>query len=570
MSDIRRLLLSSLALCLVPLSVAVAQTHRDLATLSAGKERFTWTIAPIDSVTEPAMRGRHDELGLRPKEQDALSEIFRPEGLLIRDQLVPSAQLVLTFKTIKPDQVEMGFSTSDSAASPSEVAWVADTSYDQPVGEFWPGDIVVFGGSATIGGEVGGNVLVFGGDAVVREAATVRGGVVVIGGILRQRGDGKIYGQVFSPAGHRRPRLSVTRAWQFENEGVQWGPSFSFDRVDGARMGGHLAYQKSPYSPRFLFFAGYAIASETWQYRFKLQQQVLRSAELELHASIFRLTETEDEKWVGRNANTAYALLTGSDYRDYFGADGGEFGVTYKYRERGTLSAVYSNTDYRWLDAERGLWHLFRPNHLFRENFSTVPMEILVPWIDRFEERTSALHLIVGVERRESTEHPAKFDGGVKAHGEIAGGVFGGERDYDRWQLDATGVWNREKLHRISARLWYGKGRRDLPPNKFFYLGGIGSLPGYPQKIFVGSQAFLASLEYRFDCWPDQPYGGAIMLFFDLGRATFDDDFFELAEFKSDVGVGFGLGDGLRLDVAKGLDRTDRDIRLTLGFKRKW
>lgn len=566
----QRTLLLTVAIIFIACVQAVAQVNSELARIMADENSFTLYQMSPDSGAVPMVVGRHDELGLLPADRDNLAAIVTPAGLVLQTQTLPPSQLVLHFAAVSTGRAEVGFAPTVSGGLPSEVSWIVDSSLAQPPSDFWPGDIVAFNGSVTINGEVGGNILVIGGDLIVREAATVRGSVVVIGGILRQRGDGKIYGQVFAPGGHRRPRLSITRAWEFENEGVKWGPTFSYDRVDGARFGGRVHYQKSAYSPRIALYAAYAIASETWQYRFELSQRLLRATDLELHAAMFRSTETEDEPWVGRHANTIRAIFAGSDYRDYFGSDGGEIGVTYKYRERGVLSAMYRNTDYRWMDAERGLWHLFRPDHCFRENFSTVPTELLEPWISRFEERTSALHLGVAVEPRAGDEHRARFDAAFRAQAEIAGGALGGEFDYDRWQFSAKGEWNGENIHRITARIWYGKGRRDLPPNKMFSLGGIGSLPGYSQKEFVGNEAVLASIEYRFDYWPNQAFDGGIILFFDLGRATFADDFFDLSEFKSDIGVGLGLGEGVQLDIAKGLDQTERDIRMSLRLWHKW
>jgi hypothetical protein len=560
----------ALALMILAPVMVGAQENVGVARLTADKNSFSLHQLTADSGAVPLIVGRHDELGLLSADRDNLASFFRADSLALPRQSYGVSELVLRFETISSEQAEVDFGLMSPGGLPSDIAWMIDSSLTQPASEFWPGDIVAFDGSVTINGEVGGSILVVGGDLIVREAATVRGNVVVIGGILRQRGDGKIYGQVFAPGGHRRPRLSITRAWEFENEGVKWGPSFSYDRVDGARLGARVSYQKSAYSPGVSLFVAYALASETWQYRFGLSQRLLRTTDLELHAAVFRSTDTDDDSWVGRHANTIYSLFVGSDYRDYFGADGGEIGVTYKYRERGILTASYMNTDYRWMEAERGLWHLFRPDHCFRENFSTVPTNILEPWIDRFEERTSALHLGVAVEPKSSDQHSARFDASVKAQAEIAGGALGGEFDYDRWQLHAKGEWNGENVHRITARFWYGKGRRDLPPNKFFYLGGVGTIPGYSQKEFVGDEAVLASVEYRFDYWPNQAYDGGIILFFDIGRATFDDDFFDLSEFKSDFGVGLGLGEGLRIDIAKGLDHTDRDLRVSLRLWQKW
>lgn len=542
-----------------------AQEASAFVRLSADKQNFQ-----LVSVRGDTIAGRHDELGLLSKYREALSVIFVPTGLNVADTTISAPDVLITLESAGLDEAVIGFTRLDPAARRSDLVWAVDSNHVQPPGEFWPGDMLVFDGRVTISGEVGGSIIAIGSDVIIREGATVRGGVVVIGGILRQRGDGKIYGAVFAPGGHRRPRLSVTRAWEFDDEGVRWGPSFSYDRVDGARLGGRISYQKSAYSPRLSVFGGYALASETWQYRFEIQQRLLRNIDLELRGAVFRLTETDDEDQVGRHANTLFALVAGSDYRDYFGADGGELALKYKFRERGIVSATFRNVDYRWMTAERNLWHLFRPNHLFRRNFSTVPTILLEPLMDRFERRTSAVILSAGVEPRESHEHPSRFDANIHTTLEVAGGALGGDFDYDRWQLHAVGLWNGDFAHRVTARFWYGSGRRDLPPNKLFYLGGIGTLPGYSQKEFVGSEVMLASVEYRFNYWPNEIFDGGIILFFDAGRATFEEDFFELSKFKSDVGIGLGIGEEIRLDIAKGLDNTTRDIRLSLRLEQAW
>jgi len=80
--------------------------------------------------------------------------------------------------------------------------------------------------------------------------------------------------------------------------------------------------------------------------------------------------------------------------------------------------------------------------------------------------------------------------------------------------------------------------------------------------------AFLLTAEYRFSYWNYELFDGAIMLFFDAGRASTDPDFWEFSEFKSNIGAGLGLGDLLRIDAAKGLDRSGRDIKVTVRLSR--
>jgi hypothetical protein len=547
-------------LCVASLAaVWSAASATEIGTLSAERRAFTW--APVAGDT---LRGPHDDLGLMPEDRSRLKVVFTDSGLVSAGKLISPDRLVLTTTVADPNHVSILFRSIDSLpAGGSDLRWRAGQSVAVAADEFWPGTVFAFDGAVSIRGEVGGDVIAIGADVTVGEAATVRGAVVVIGGILRQRGDAKIYGTAFAPGGHRRPRLSVTRAWEFEESGFQWAPTFSYDRVDGARTGVTVELKRSPYSPHLKISGAYAFASETWQYQLEVRQRLLRQIDLEAGATVFRLTRTDDDRWVGRTPNTVYALVAGSDYRDYYGADGGGLSLTYKYRERGVLTLAYENVDYRSLDAHRELWHLFRPGHPFRANFSTLSVtdQEQLPGL---KGRSSAMMLTTKVEPVQTGRPESGFNGGMSAVVEVAGGGLGGNYDYNRLQLETRGWWTSGWSHRIAARAFYGVGRRDLPPNKLFYLGGVGSLPGYSQKLLVGDEAFLLNVEYRFNYWETRMFDGGILLFFDLGRAACDRHFWDWDQFKPDVGVGVALGEEVRLDIAKGLDETHRDIRVSV------
>jgi outer membrane protein assembly factor BamA len=90
------------------------------------------------------------------------------------------------------------------------------------------------------------------------------------------------------------------------------------------------------------------------------------------------------------------------------------------------------------------------------------------------------------------------------------------------------------------------------PVHKEFYVGGIGTLPGYSYKAFRGERMMLANAEYRFG---DRP---AFLLTADAGDAwTPGEREFEL---HTDVGAGFELSaEELRIMVGRRLDEPDAD-----------
>jgi len=213
------------------------------------------------------------------------------------------------------------------------------------------------------------------------------------------------------------------------------------------------------------------------------------------------------------------------------------------------------------MDARSGLWHLFRPSRDFRENFSTHPDSAASEHLNGRASSMIAELSIVPVERGRT---PLGFNGRLGLTLEIAGGLLGGEYDYQRFTADVSGWWDSGRWHHAKVRAFYGVGRHDLPPNKLFYLGGLGTLPGYSQKSLPGSEAFLAQAEYQFNYWKNRFGDAAIILFADFGRAASTDRFWHLNRVKADVGIGLQFAGAIRFDLAKGLDDTQRDFRISV------
>ena len=534
-----------------------------LGSLAANGEVLTWTPAEGAAVS-----GTHKNGRLESSLRKELAGVFTPDGLKVGDESTPVSQLLVQVGTVTRDSVDVAFARNDPSQPPAELLWAPQQAVRIAAGDVWFGDVVILDAGSAIEGEVIGNLIAIGSDVTIGNGATIRGDVVVIGGVLRQRGDAKIYGRVFAPGGHRRPRLIVPRAGELEEEGYEWGPTFSYDRADGFRLGVGGVVQNANAATRVGLWTAYAFASETWQFRFDIQHKFLASGVLEARGALFRMTETGDGQTVDQSENTAFALLAGSDYRDYFGADGGELSLALRYHELGLLTVTYRNADYRWLSANRNLWHLFRPDHDFRENFSTLGGAIDAE--ELLEGNSSSALTEIRIAPVESGRHPIGFNGSLVLTYEAAGGMLGGDYDYDRLTLSGQGGWYSGHQHRVMLRALYGTGRRGLPPDKLYYSGGIGTLRGYPQKVFFGDQTFIGNFEYHFVYWENPLGDAALILFWDLGRTTFDENFWDPDEFFSGVGFGLDFGGTFRIDAAKGLDNTDRDIRVSVRVAKPW
>ncbi|GAB4326849.1 MAG: hypothetical protein Kow0074_21760 [Candidatus Zixiibacteriota bacterium] len=502
--------------------------------------------------------------GLSPDVRAVLDQVFVSNGLRTSHGVVPPASIAIRIDQVSGSNTSILFAETPMANS--EMLWTANEAVNVAADDVWFGDVVTYDAGTTINGEVLGSIIAIGGDVTLGRGASVRGDVIVIGGILRQRPDAKVYGRVFAPGGHRRPRLFIPSVGELEERGYVWRPTVSYDRVDGLRPGIGGTVVGDDRTLELKLWTGYALASETWQYRFGLGKHLFESRRIHVGGALYRLTMTQDSMVIGRDENTVYSLVAGSDYRDYVGIDGGELAITWKYGEFGNLTAVYQNHDFRPLTASVNLWHLFRSNDEFRPNFST--LDLPMPLDSIYRGHSSALILSVRVAPVISGQHPIGFNGSFELEYEVAGGALGGRFDYDRITLSGKGWWDSGRMHKLMVRMMIGSGRRELPPHKLYYIGGMGTLRGYGQKEFAGDEMFVTNMEYHFKYW-ENPFGdAAVILLFDAGNAKFDESPWHLDNVKSNIGIGLDFGGAIRFNAAKALDEADRDVRFTLKLSR--
>jgi len=148
----------------------------------------------------------------------------------------------------------------------------------------------------------------------------------------------------------------------------------------------------------------------------------------------------------------------------------------------------------------------------------------------------------------------------VEASLEVATPGLGGDFDFRRFigQARAARVFSPREA--LLLRGLVGVGTGDLPPQRRFSLGGLGTLRGFALKQFGGDHMVLTTAEFWL--YPRSPWPG-LVFFYDGGTAW--DRGRPGPGWKHDVGTGLdwpGGGRGyLRLDVGVALNREPSNRR---------
>jgi hypothetical protein len=126
-------------------------------------------------------------------------------------------------------------------------------------------------------------------------------------------------------------------------------------------------------------------------------------------------------------------------------------------------------------------------------------------------------------------------------------GTLGGDFSFRRLITHVRGTRVLAVRHSLSARALVGVTGGTPPPQRRFALGGAGTLRGYGLKEFQGENAFLGTVEWKYQ--PPSRYP-ALVLFYDGGKAWTASQ--PGSGWRDDAGVGFewpGARPYLRLDV---------------------
>lgn len=449
------------------------------------------------------------------------------------------------------------------------------------------GNVVVRNGSITVHGQIEGDVLVLHGNAIIRDEGKVIGNVTAVNGEVRNLG-GEITGQIEEQKEvevdivykERRPvqrvpyRISNTFQEDLAVRDIELSPFWlGFNRVEGFSLhagSGKRLYWDGSIALSLYGQLGYAFKAHRWRGQLGATRQFVAGNDglIEIGGEVYSLTDTKDEWVVGRSENDLAAFFFHRDYRDYYDREGFSLYSGYYLnspRFSTHIRVQYLNEIHSGM-RNRTDWALFVRDRSFRFN----------PEID--EGRLNAVRVAFNLSSVKPS--PRQLDGwSLLAATEYSSLSLNSDFDYTQYILDVRRYQPISTYDNFNVRFRAGSSTGDLPVQRIYELGGLGTLPAYPHKMFFGNRMLLLNAEYivRGDILsqlafvPRGLFGGLTLLFFfDTGWTgiaeqsagvfeRFDDFSFN----KLNTSIGFGLGSrngNTRLGFAWRTDRTSSAV----------
>ncbi len=354
-----------------------------------------------------------------------------------------------------------------------------------------------------------------------------------------------------------------------------------FDRVHGFQWGLKTEV-KSIYGiyggSRAHIMFSYGFSSKIWDYQFGVEKSFFRKHRSTIGIDVHRITDTNDRELVSDTEHFIAEAILGEAWRDFYQREGfelnfgqkltssTEFGLRYRDDEYMSLD---KNTDWSILDRSYADddWYDRWAGSRSRDIFRTDRDEKYKPNNPRIVEGTmKSLIAEYTIDTRNSKKDPA--NGWLNTfYAEYAGGSLGGDFDFALYKVNIRRYNRLSGNQFLTFRIKAATTNRELStlhPRKF-YLGGIGTLRGYPFKEFSGDRMALINVEYWVTTgWP---LGLGIVFFVDSGYAWPYESDAEIDDMKTDVGVGFQLG-GLRVNLASPIREKEKETVLSFRLAR--
>jgi hypothetical protein len=277
----------------------------------------------------------------------------------------------------------------------------------------------------------------------------------------------------------------------------------TYDRADGLFLGAGADIPRSLFEDTRMqghVGFGYAFGSHYWQVSGGARYDLLDvETPLRLSAEGHILTDTRDAWKMDVVENTLYAALAGGDARDYFQRRGFSVGIEKYLLPRVSIAAEYRHDRYRSSRREVG-WSLFGPEQPFRE----------VPPVADAALRSFAFTLQADYLSLRSWSEP-QF--GIAIEAELGSGEDRPddlEKSLRTFDMQSFVVDARLKTAVIPGVLWLalraragattsdGETLRDGLPQRWFTIGGVGTLPGFPDNEFAGNRMLLVNTDLLF------------------------------------------------------------------------
>lgn len=289
-----------------------------------------------------------------------------------------------------------------------------------------------------------------------------------------------------SAAGAKFARFGIPRRVSWLDERTK--PSdvlVRYNRVEGLFLG--LGTEKKYYwrdGREFTPYGsgGYAFRAHRWWGNLALARQIALGSVsdrlLEFGVEGYVVPDSKDSWIIGEGENTAASFLIHEDFRDYFERRGFALHGAFYYREP-DLFAEASLTYLIEQDfslEDRTDWALFGGSKTFRPNPSITDGKL------RSAVVRAGLSTVMPKQRGQEG-----WD--IHTTGEFSGRSFGGDFVFEQYVVDVRRYQPLSRFDNINLRLRAGTAHGDLPLQRTFEMGGLGTLPGYRFKDFPGDSS---------------------------------------------------------------------------------
>jgi hypothetical protein len=359
---------------------------------------------------------------------------------------------------------------------------------------------------------------------------------------------------------------------RFGRVGIQ--PVYS--RVDGLtpRLGAELLlYDRATYNHTGVYGqAAYGLSSDTFRFTAGARRSFGPAGRITLGYEFHDLTDSDDAFRVRGVAEPPGTTIAFTPYHDYAERRGHEAYVFGRIATNAQVGVSFRDDRYDSVPVTADdslLGHKApRPNPeidegLMRSLIGTVRWATSGPlFASRGRERDSFLD-------RSLYGTDFNIEQGVRADADFevaSADVIGGDFTFQRLVADVQTRHELASWLTLSSRALLGLSGGDVPRQKLFALGGIGTLRGYPIKVFPGENIGLLTVEGGLHVPP--PILPELLVFYDGGVAWTGD----LAGqgWKSDIGVGLRWPRATafwgRLDFAFPLDDPNDGVQTWLRF----
>jgi hypothetical protein len=278
--------------------------------------------------------------------------------------------------------------------------------------------------------------------------------------------------------------LTVSYPWEQTHQDLL----FRYNRVEGLFLGlsSPPTYRWRERHITVFGSAGYGFAAHRWLYNGGVAQQFgAGKSMIEFGVEGHILTDTRDQWIISEEENTLTVLFLHDDYRDYFGRKGFSLWTGTYWRWRNSdlqFRVVYLNDRYESLQQKTD-WSIFGGEKRFRSN----------PAVN--EGRMNSI--LTTLEFHQSRPRRYFFTGwSASASAEFSPSGLKGDFDFNRYLLDLRSYLSLDDYENVNVRFRAASVTGDVPVQKGLDLGGLGTLPAFGFKEFVGNRLLFANAEY--------------------------------------------------------------------------